>query len=279
MRRSRRSSPRGRVVDVRAPTDGLPPPAAGKEVAADLVAPGPSHPGPTPRPLGIALGVAAAVPLVVGVLRFPLAWPVLAVLLALYGALPWVQPLACLLILPVLLPVLDLSPITGRLSLDAFDLTVLTTLAVGYARSGGAPPVTLAQRTLSACTREMLTKAIPGLNQLAPPEARLVGRSFQRLSADENGGPSLAHTGNALTSVSLEPHVTNSCGSMAGRVDEVGDGTPVAPRALDGTWQAVDINGTATGGWRVRYSYTGGTSYEWEVYRNRTNNGLGVGIC
>lgn len=131
--------PEGRVMQVRSPMDEAPPPAAGTEVAADLVAPAPSHPGPALRPIGVALGVAAAVPLVVGVLSFPLAWPVLAVLLALYGALLWVQPLAWLLILPILLPVLDLSPVTGRLPLDAFDLTVLATLTVGYARNWGAP--------------------------------------------------------------------------------------------------------------------------------------------
>ena len=125
-------------MEVRAPTDGPPPPAAGKGgCGGPRGAPAPSHPGPAPRPLGIATGVVAAVPLLVGVRMFPC--PVLAVLLALYGTLPSLQPLAWPLLVPVLLPVLGLSPITRRLPLDAFDLTVLTTLAVGCTRSWGAP--------------------------------------------------------------------------------------------------------------------------------------------
>jgi hypothetical protein len=96
---------------------------------------------PAPTTVGTALGVLACLPLVAGTLSFPLAWPILASGLALYGALLWFLPLAWLAVIPALLPALDLSPITGRLPLDAFDLCVLTTLAVGYVRTWGARPL------------------------------------------------------------------------------------------------------------------------------------------
>jgi len=59
--------------------------------------------------------------------------------LVLYGAILWHYPIAWLAVIPAALAFLDPSPITGRLSLDAFDLVVLVTLAVGYARLLGMP--------------------------------------------------------------------------------------------------------------------------------------------
>ncbi|MGB5832171.1 MAG: hypothetical protein WBG92_09315 [Thiohalocapsa sp.] len=79
-----------------------------------------------------------------------------------------------------------------------------------------------------------------------------------------------------------EDHCNTAVGS-AGNLYKVGDGTAVDPRVLEGTWQAVDINGAAANGWRVRYIYAGGLTYTWKVYRNTTGatggNALGVGIC
>jgi len=89
---------------------------------------------PAPRRLGIALAVPTALAWLAGVATFPLAWPILATALLLYALLLWFYPLAWLLVVPALLPALDLSPLTGRLPLDAFDLVVLTTLLVGYLR-------------------------------------------------------------------------------------------------------------------------------------------------
>ncbi len=96
---------------------------------------------PAPTTLGVAMGTLAGVPLAIGTLAFPLAWPLAAAGLALYMLLLWFYPLAWLLVLPALLPALDLSPTTGRLPLDAFDLCVLATLSVGYARLWGRRPL------------------------------------------------------------------------------------------------------------------------------------------
>jgi VanZ family protein len=128
------------VDGMRAPGPGpaVRPPAAPHPVAAPSAAEAPGW--PAPEPLGLAMASALTVPLGAGVLAFPLGRPVLLAVLLAYGALLWVRPLAWLAVLPALLPVLDLSETTGRLSLDAFDLLVLVTVAVGYARLLGLRP-------------------------------------------------------------------------------------------------------------------------------------------
>lgn len=75
-----------------------------------------------------------------------------------------------------------------------------------------------------------------------------------------------------------EDHCSTT-GTNPGNLYKVGDGTTVDPRALRGTWQPVDTNGAAAGGWRVKYTYAGGQTYTWRVFRNRNNNNDGVRIC
>ena len=65
----------------------------------------------------------------------PAAAAVSAVLLAACGAAVWRRPLTAALIVPALLPALDLAPWTGRFFVDEFDLLLLVCLAVGYLRS------------------------------------------------------------------------------------------------------------------------------------------------
>lgn len=57
-----------------------------------------------------------------------------ALLLAVCGIVVWVRPRAALLIVPALLPVLDLASWTGRFFWDEFDLLLMVCLAVGYFR-------------------------------------------------------------------------------------------------------------------------------------------------
>lgn len=57
-----------------------------------------------------------------------------ALLLAGCAVLVWVQPRAAMLIVPALLPVLDLAPWTGRFFVDEFDVLLTVCLAVGYLR-------------------------------------------------------------------------------------------------------------------------------------------------
>lgn len=77
-----------------------------------------------------ALGCAA--------LYFPVNKFALAAALMAYGALLWRRPHAWLLVVPALLPVLDLAPVTGWFYLDELDLLLLATAAFGYARIGRA---------------------------------------------------------------------------------------------------------------------------------------------
>jgi O-antigen ligase len=67
-----------------------------------------------------------------GIASYPVGIPWLVLALLGYAALLWRRLRLWLFIVPALLPVLDLSPFTGRLLLDEFDLLVLMTLAVGY---------------------------------------------------------------------------------------------------------------------------------------------------
>jgi hypothetical protein len=62
----------------------------------------------------------------------------LVLALVAYGAWLWIQPQAWLLVLPALLPVLDLTPWTGWFFLEELDLLLLATAALGYWRLGSA---------------------------------------------------------------------------------------------------------------------------------------------
>ncbi len=77
----------------------------------------------------VALLAAAAVP--TALLYYPLQPAWLGAALILYGLLLWRWPALWLIVIPALLPALDLAPWTGWFFLDEFDLFVLVTLAVG----------------------------------------------------------------------------------------------------------------------------------------------------
>ena len=79
--------------------------------------------------LGIAL-----LPALLYLASGPAAAAVLAVLLVACGAAVWRRPLTAALIVPALLPALDLAPWTGRFFLNEFDLLLLVCLAVGWLR-------------------------------------------------------------------------------------------------------------------------------------------------
>ncbi|MDS4068295.1 MAG: VanZ family protein, partial [Candidatus Competibacter sp.] len=82
------------------------------------------------RALSIMLGA-----LVVGLaVTWPVAAPVLVPGLAGYVLWLWRRPQAWLLVVPALVPVLDLTPFTGRIFFNEWDLLVLATLAVGWYR-------------------------------------------------------------------------------------------------------------------------------------------------
>lgn len=100
----------------------------------------PSIDWPAPTLAGLLIGVPPLLAALFGLASYPIGAAFLGVALLVYGAALWRWPLLWFLLIPALLPALDLSPITGRLLLDEFDLVVLVTLAVGYARFSGLRP-------------------------------------------------------------------------------------------------------------------------------------------
>ena len=84
------------------------------------------------RPFGIAISLAGLIGLILGATSFPLYQFLLTAFLIGYAILLYRHPWLWLFILPIALPILDLSPLTGRLLLDGFDLLVLVTVSVGY---------------------------------------------------------------------------------------------------------------------------------------------------
>ncbi len=105
---------------------GVVPKAVPGAVPAAMTALAPSSPVRFMRLLGVALGVL--------VLYAASNWPVAAgwllLGLAAYAALLWRYPAVWLLVIPALVPVLNLSLYSGRFFFDELDLFVLATLAV-----------------------------------------------------------------------------------------------------------------------------------------------------
>lgn len=71
--------------------------------------------------------------------RFPINPWMLNGALAVYAVVLWIRPQAWLLLVPALLPVLDLAPWTGWFYVEELDLVLLTTAAVLYWRVGATP--------------------------------------------------------------------------------------------------------------------------------------------
>jgi len=63
-----------------------------------------------------------------------------------------------------------------------------------------------------------------------------------------------------------------------GNLYKVGDGTPVDPRVLTGSWTLVDTTpgGSPNTGWAVRYNYGTGGVYTWKLYRRSSGNPRGL---
>lgn len=74
-----------------------------------------------------------------GVASFPFHPLLLGLLLAAYAALVWRHPPLIVAAIPAALPAFDLAPWSGRLFFDEFDLLILVSLAIGYARAPTAP--------------------------------------------------------------------------------------------------------------------------------------------
>ena len=99
----------------------------------------------------------------------------LGALLALYGALLFWRPVLWLLVLPMLLPVFDLTPWSGWFFVEELDLLLLVTAAVGYWRlvpqPAGAALPRFVSLPLALLTLVFAIAAWRGLLPLAPLDA------------------------------------------------------------------------------------------------------------
>ncbi|OUS09348.1 hypothetical protein A9Q89_13375 [Gammaproteobacteria bacterium 53_120_T64] len=151
-----------------------------------------------PSKIVVALYFLFALPLALclgfGLYSYPILSPLLAFAVLVYAALLWRRPLLWLFVIPLLLPLLDLSPHTGRLLLDELDLFVLVTLLVSSLRVRGSPPLNwtspLLPLVLALLWISWLVAIVsplwplldePGLRQLgshSPLEAWMVGKGL-----------------------------------------------------------------------------------------------------
>lgn len=106
------------------------------------------------------------------VATFPFAPLALGLGLATYAMLVWRYPLIIVAAIPAALPLIDLAPWSGRFFFDEFDLLVLISTAVAYARVPGVPRGALCDRTFTtAVTLIALCYAVSALRALLPWQA------------------------------------------------------------------------------------------------------------
>jgi len=107
----------------------------------------PLHPAIGPRLYGGVVALLVLAGLAGWLLTYPLDRWLAAALLATYTALVVFRPASCLVMLPVLWPLVDLAPWSGHIYLNESDALVLVTLlALGLRESLAPPPVTLTGR-------------------------------------------------------------------------------------------------------------------------------------
>ena len=93
-----------------------------------------AEPGLGGLPRTAALLAVAMLPFVLLLISRPAFAGASMLLFVACGTMVWLRPLAVMLVVPALLPALDLAPWTGRFFLDEFDLLLVVCLAVGYLR-------------------------------------------------------------------------------------------------------------------------------------------------
>lgn len=144
-------------------------------------------PKPPPHPLGLAVGLAALLPIGYGVSRYPAGKVWLTFALAAYGALIARRPQSAFFLLPALAAGLDLSPVTGTLLLNEFDLFVLVALAILYPKLYRTQPVPWASRwlavSLAALWASWFAASARGLWPLPSLSAGVLDSSHSALEA------------------------------------------------------------------------------------------------
>jgi len=142
--------------------------------------------GPILLQRSIAVAFFAAV--MVALINFPFARILLSIGLCVYGVVLYRYPNAWLVVLPALLPVLDLAPWSGRFFFDEFDFFVLLTLSVAL-WSRNRPSVTPC-RTSSVLLLIVLLLTISyaasfviGLTPLQPVDANAFSNYYSRYNS------------------------------------------------------------------------------------------------
>jgi VanZ family protein len=123
----------------------------------------------TPSATGYAILFASLIAIGWGVATFPVQPVLLGVLFAGYTALVWYRPHFIFIVVPAALALFDLAPWSGRFYFDEFDLLLLTSVAVGYARLPATPrPSKRDLLYLSLATLLGLSYAVGVLRGLLP---------------------------------------------------------------------------------------------------------------
>ncbi len=158
----------------------VPVPAAGTRTPEEATAPIHRRPSGTRVPshgrahlLRSPLGVALLLPAIVLLTQFPL-WQVgMGLALLAYATLIWLRPNAWLVIVPAALPLLDLTPWTGRFFFDEFDLLLLVTAGTLYLRGRRWPGLGLTPvwPLLALCSAGLLVSLLQGLGSPPPLDA------------------------------------------------------------------------------------------------------------
>ncbi len=117
-----------------------------------------------------------------GVARFPVIPEALAAILVAYGVLLWYRPAAFLLVLPVVLPALDLGLWSGWIMVAEPDFFILTTLAVLMIRTppglADLLPTGLSRVVLLVFTASWLIATVTGMS--SPLDAPVSDNAFLR---------------------------------------------------------------------------------------------------
>lgn len=118
---------------------------------------------------------------------YPMGRIQLAIALLVYSIILVRYPMAWLLALPALLPVLDLAPWTGRFFIDEFDGFVLATLAVGLWQSAGRPLAAAPGRgfwcLVAGFCASFLLSAVIGVLPLQPLDTNALASPYSHYTA------------------------------------------------------------------------------------------------
>lgn len=136
---------------------------------------------------GRAIALVSAIAACVLVVTYPMGPIQFGLALLLYSAVLIRYPTAWLIVLPALLPVLDLAPWTGRFFFDEFDGLVLATLAAGLWRVAGQPLAASPGRVFwllaAGFAISILVSSMIGLLPLQPIDSNALASPYSHYAA------------------------------------------------------------------------------------------------